>query len=60
MDERNRLLALLEACHGVIRQLEKIGADDGNPFAKWIRETCRPLMAQLKNSGISRGRVALL
>ena len=54
LDERSRLLGLLEACHRVIRQLEKLGADEGNPFAKRIRETCRSLMARLRKLDVGR------
>ena len=48
-------LALLRACHEVIQQLEKLGADEGNPFAKRIRETCSSLMARLRKLDVGRG-----
>ena len=48
MDERSRLRALVDACQRVMRQLEMIGADENNPFAERIRETCRELEARLK------------
>ncbi len=38
----------------VIQQLEKLGADEGNPFAKRIRETCRSLMARLRKLDVGR------
>ena len=55
MDERSRLRALLEACHRVIKQLEKIGAED-NPFANRIREECRSMEARLKKLDFGRRR----
>ena len=56
MDERSRLRALLQACHQVIEQLEKIRADRDNPFANRIRETCRALEARLKKLEVGRRR----
>jgi hypothetical protein len=46
MDERSKLLAILEACHRVLAQLKKIHAGEDNPFAERIRETCRDAMAR--------------
>jgi hypothetical protein len=48
MDERSRLRALLQACHRVIAQLERLRPDDDNPFPKRIRETCRALETRMK------------
>jgi hypothetical protein len=46
VDERSKLLGLIEACHRVIAQLERMHAGRDNPFAERIRETCRDLVAR--------------
>jgi hypothetical protein len=48
MDERSKLRGLLEACHRVIAQLEKIRADPDNPFPDRIRKMCRRMETRLR------------
>jgi hypothetical protein len=39
-------LALIEACHRVIPQLDRMHVGRDNPFAERIRETCRDAVAR--------------
>ena len=48
MDERSKLRVLLEACHRLIAQLEKLRADPDNPFPDRIREQCREMETRLR------------
>ena len=47
VDERGKLLTLLQACRKVLAQLESMHPGPDNPFAKRIRETCRDVAARL-------------
>jgi hypothetical protein len=47
VDERGKLLALLQACGRVLAQLESMHPGRDNPFAERIRETCRDVAARL-------------
>jgi hypothetical protein len=47
VDERDKLLALLQACHRVLAQLKSMHPGRNNPFAERIRETCRDAAARL-------------
>lgn len=55
VDERIRLRALVKACHELIEQLDKLPADEDNPFANRIRETCRGLQDRLTKLENRRG-----
>jgi hypothetical protein len=48
MDERSKLRVLLEACHRLIAQLEKLRPDPDNPFPDRIREQCREMETRLR------------